>query len=347
VIQQISLFSSAPQPARRGPVDIDSEMLLSHFATARLRSGTHRRSVARDVSQLRALLLTSVALGGPCTMNELFAELSSVAQALCTPSTPTSRSTGHARLLAAQQFIRYRCIAHKQDVSATLAALDQLLPRRPASRWHTTGTLVAGDEKRARRRTLTLSRDDLARLVEATGYTKRPQQAARDRALVALHCYTGLRAEEIVCLKWEHLMRAVVSPGEMGVAVHVQRTGIDIILPLAKPAAILVIAFASSLGGAIGAFSGPLFRAQGPSGRPLSYRAARDILQAACQSAGLPVVTVNDLRAAWAHWLHTQDWSDHAIAESLGLVRVRSVDRLLVRHKAIDAQRQVREAMDR
>jgi hypothetical protein len=44
-----------------------------------------------------------------------------------------------------------------------------------------------------------------------------------------------------------------------------------------------------------------------------------------------------------AHWLRGQGLSDHEVAQVLGLARVRSVDRLLQRHTALDAQRVVRE----
>ena len=74
-------------------------------------------------------------------------------------------------------------------------------------------------------------------------------------------------------------------------------------------------------------------------------------MSASCLSsrAGLPSVDAATLRSACAHWLRSQGLSDHEVAAVLGLARVRSVDRLLQRHTALDAQRTVREilALDR
>jgi hypothetical protein len=53
------------------------------------------------------------------------------------------------------------------------------------------------------------------------------------------------------------------------------------------------------------------------------------------------------LRAACAHWLRSPGLSDHEVATVLGLARVRSVDRLLRHHAALDAQRAVREMLGR
>jgi predicted transcriptional regulator len=53
------------------------------------------------------------------------------------------------------------------------------------------------------------------------------------------------------------------------------------------------------------------------------------------------------LRAACANWLRGLGLSDHEVAAILGLARVRSVDRLLQHHAALDAQRAVREMLDR
>ena len=80
--------------------------------------------------------------------------------------------------------------------------------------------------------------------------------------------------------------------------------------------------------------------------RPLSYRAARNVLAEACLRAGLPAVASADLRAACAYWLCSQGLSEHEVMLTLGLTRVRSVDRLLRRHQALDAQRRVREQLE-
>jgi hypothetical protein len=63
--------------------------------------------------------------------------------------------------------------------------------------------------------------------------------------------------------------------------------------------------------------------------------------------ASLPPVESTSLRAAFSHWLRSQGLSDHEVAVVMGLERVRSVDRLLRHHAALDAQRAVREALAR
>ena len=69
------------------------------------------------------------------------------------------------------------------------------------------------------------------------------------------------------------------------------------------------------------------------------------MLLEACQRAGLPPAESAELRAGCAHWLRAQGLSEHEVASVLGLARVRSVDLLLARHAALDAQRRVREQL--
>jgi len=69
------------------------------------------------------------------------------------------------------------------------------------------------------------------------------------------------------------------------------------------------------------------------------------VLQNACRRTGLPAVESAALRAAFTHWLRGQGLSDHEAAAVLGLARVKSVDRLLRHHAALDAQRAVREKL--
>ena len=164
---------------------------------------------------------------------------------------------------------------------------------------------------------------------------------------MALHCFSGLRPEEIVRLRWEDLATELTRDGGYGLTVTVDRGGRRMHLLLPGPASDAVEALAAWCGVPIEAMSGPVLRARGASGRPLSYRAARDVLHDACRRAGLPVVDAASLRAACAHSLRTQGLSDHAVATVLNLAWVRSVARLLLRHVALDGQRAVREVLMR
>jgi integrase len=233
-----------------------------------------------------------------------------------------------------------------RDPSADLAALDALLPGRRSTGWHTSGAIIAGTPGRRRRRGPTIDATDLRRIVDAAG-AEGGSLALRDRALVALHCFTGLRPEEVVRLRWEDLATELTANGHYGLTVTVERNGRRGSLILPGPAADTIEVLARAMGGTIESLSGPVCCARGHPDRPLSYRAARDVLQQACRRAGLPGVEAASLRAACAHWLRSQALSDHEVAAVLGLARVRSVDRLLRHHAALDAQRTVRERIGR
>jgi hypothetical protein len=121
----------------------------------------------------------------------------------------------------------------------------------------------------------------------------------------------------------------------------------EIQLRMLEPAAARLAELAVVQGGSIETRAGPIFQ---PTGRPesvLSYRAARNVMRRACRDAGLPHAESSDIRAACAHWLGSGVISDHEIADILGLMRVRSVDRLRKRHAALDAQRSVKEILNR
>jgi hypothetical protein len=83
------------------------------------------------------------------------------------------------------------------------------------------------------------------------------------------------------------------------------------------------------------------------SNTALRYRAARNIVRAACYKAGLPTLESIDLRCGCAYWHHAQGLSDHEIAQIMGISYVRTIDRLLRRHLELDAQREMRRALNR
>jgi len=163
--------------------------------------------------------------------------------------------------------------------------------------------------------------------------------------LVALHCFSGLRPEEVAHLRWEDVTIDLTPDGRFGLVAIVNRKGRRVRLLIPGPAADEIEKLAAARGGQVGALSGSVLHARGASERQLSYRAARVVLQNACRRAGLPPVDSTALRSACAHWLRSQGLSDHEVAAVLGLAKVRSVDRLLRYHAALDAQRQVREIL--
>ena len=350
-MRQLPLVSDAAPPAApvadRGPLDAESEGLWGAFRALRLAHGGHPRSVRREVSQLRAVAREVGAPNRPAPLPALLADPGLIARVLREPKAIIARSTGRARLLAVQRFIRIMGRTLGRDPSADLATLEALLPARRLTGWHAAGIVVAGATGRRRRRGPTLDVADLRRIVDAAAAAASSGLVDRDRALVALLCFSGLRAEEIVRLRWEDLATVLTAGGYCGLTAAVERNGRRVRLPLPGPAAEAVEALADAMGGRIGSLSGPLVRARGSPVRALGYQAARAVLQSACRRAGLPPIESAQLRAAGAHWLRSQGLSDHEVAAVLGLARVRSVDRMLQRHAALDAQRAVKEVLAR
>ena len=349
-MSQLPLFSMAidPPPAsadQRLALE-DSERLLAMFASVRTAEGAHARSIKREMSQLRALVREAHMADSTVTVRTLFADPSLLAQVLREPTTVIARSTGRARLLAAQRFIQLVAPSLGHDPAANLAALDAHLPTQRSRGWHTTGTIVAGSAGRRRRRGPTLEAADLRHLIDVAGMEEKPS-LHRNRALVALHCFPGLRPEEIVRLRWEDLDTELTVGGHYGLTAVIARGAGRVHLPLPEPVEVEIDALATSIGESRHSLTGLVLRSRSSPVHPLSYRAARDVLESACRRACLPPVDAASLRAACAHWLRSQGLSDHEVAAVLGLARVRSVDRLLTQHTSLHAQRTVRERLTR
>jgi integrase len=344
---QLPLFDSST--AKRGTPpssEAQSEALLVEFRSARLRAGAHPQSVRREVSQLRSIAREARHFVRGLTMATLVVDLATAARALCEPRTRISRSTGRTRLIAFQRFLGIVGPTLGRDPIADLDVLDELLPSRGPTTWRSSGTVVAGTAERRRRRGPALNVEDLNRIIEAVGSTGNPERNCRDRALVALLCFSGLRPLEVVRLRWEQLTTDLVRTGHYGPTFRVERNGEGVKLPILGPAACLVEQLAGLTSGKTASLSGPIFPAASGSVRPLSYRTARQILLRACVKAGLPPLESAELRAAYAHWLRVRGLSDNEVASVLGLARVRTVDRLISRHAALNAQRQVREVLE-
>src|SRR5687767_1482561 len=86
--------------------DPDTVGLLAHFRSTRAAEGAHPRSVGREVSQLRALVREAGTVDPAVTLRTVLADLELLAHSLREPTAAISRSTGRARLLAAQHAIR-------------------------------------------------------------------------------------------------------------------------------------------------------------------------------------------------------------------------------------------------
>jgi len=232
------------------------------------------------------------------------------------------------------------------DAEAVLAAVASRLPARPGTRWYTDSVVLGGVRGRRRRRCPTLSPADLRAVVDAvagTGF-----RGVRDRALVALHCFSGLRPGEIAELRWEQLGESLLAYRYSGLTARVRRGGREVSLILLPEAAVPLATLRALSGAAdvtrsVGPSPVAMFHRTASSPRALTERAVHAVVRRSVAAAGLPPVGAAGLRAAFAHWLRCGGLSDHEVRDVLGLVRVRTVDQLLRPHAALDAQRSVRE----
>lgn len=350
-MHQPQLFENPSVPStqiiHRGRLDPSSEALLTKYAQARILTDAHPHTIAKDVSQLRSLAHASATMNQRHTLVDIFADVSLVAAVLNTPPSTISRSTAHARLCAAQRFICFMGQMAGRRTTAELEALDRLLPTRSPRGWYSADVDIAGSITRSRRRAPTLEVSDLERIVSFAGSHRSGFCAARDRALVALQCFSGIRAEELAQLHWTDIQHVVVPPGRIALALRVVRGKALIELPVLEPAQHALKDLAGILSRHRATDAGPIFCNSGARMKMLSYRAMREIIHRACAEAGYPNVESADLRAACAYWLRSCRLSDHEIAETLGMAHVKSVDRLLQRHMALEAQRIVRQTLER
>jgi len=342
-MRQLSLFDRLPQSSAGPKLDASSELLLRNYGERRIADGASRQTVRRECCQLRVIVRVCSPPPNLRDITEVVTDLPAVAQALREPPSVISAATGRARLIAVQRFLRFIGPTIGREPYADIAALDVLLPAKSARGWHTAGTLVAGRGARQRRRGPTLASADLERIVAAASEGKPTFRAARDRALVAIQCFSGLRAEEAVALRWDDIVPHVRDDRYYGLEATVWRRGTDLRLPLLGPAGQALVELRALFDTLGIATMGPVFRVREGSDLPLSYRAVRKVLVAACANAGLPSVSSAELRAACAWRLQEMGLSDQEVCSVLGVSRVRTVDQLLRRHAALDAQRQVRE----
>ena len=318
--------------ARGQRLDPASEALLARYAAdgGRLRDS---RTVRAEVSQLRSLVRLSTAGGGPRTLRALLDDLPTLTHVLTAPGRPLAASTGRRRLRAAQRALLLEVPPpegrRRQD------RLHALLPKRPTRGWHEDGVVVAGVRRRRRPRSVTIEPADLARIVEAAGRGKTAPRALRDRAVVAVHCFSGLRVREIRTLAWSQLSWESEFEGWMAA---VERGDQATSLPVVGVAAPLLARLRlEAVAGAAGRF---VFLKEHQAA-PLTERQIRRIVQHAGAEAGFPRAHRTDLLSACAAWLQAQPHlSDREVARVLGLSDLRSVDRLLRRHKAIEWQRE-------
>jgi len=269
-----------------------------------------------------------------------------VAKALRHPHVLISQSTGRTRLIALQRFLVLMAPEMCLNALLEIATLDSLLPSKRAQRWNAKGQVLAGTPNRRCRRGPTLRPTELQLIVSASGQNKSRYRTVRDRALLSFLCFSGLRMCEVLVLQWDQIADDITAEGVCGLTASFTRDGTQRRLLLLDPIGVAIGELREHIRTTGEPLTGFVFSANKGSIRRLSYEGARRIIAETCQHAGLPPMLASDLRAACAYWMKLKGFTDHEVASLLGLSKVRSVDRLLKRHKALDAQRVVREHVD-
>ena len=315
------------------PTDNRWEYLLRLFLQRRSKEACDDDTARKEIAQLRSL--ARLAYRKDFTPETVFRHPSLLADVLLHPSAAIVKSTGHARLIAAQRFIKL-CGAEIsiQDPDSFLDSLHAELPNQGGAQWNNAGTIVAGGKSTKRSQNPTLLPSHL-NLIVSGSFPGSSYRHIRNRALVAAYCFTGLRPEEIVSLTVRQLLQ--MRESRLTYA-EIWRNGTPLRLPIIDDAAFHIRVHLASQ-----SQDGYIFARSRSHPTPLTVRAARNIVQEACFRVGLPAMTSTELRSSFAFLLKGRNCSDHEVAWVLGLKQVRTVDRLLARHLELDAQRAVHE----
>lgn len=338
---QPSLFQSpdgSPEGVPARTLDSESEAFLRRYAT-HVSATLAPHTVRGEVSQLRSTVRQSALQGGPATIPELLAAPPSLARVLATPQTAISRSTALARLRAVQTALLLWF--GKSEGARMVQQLDELLPSDRTGEWHRSGVLIGGQRSRRRPQSVTVDPTDLGAIIAAAGQGKDEDRVVRDSALVATLCFSGLRIEEVRSLSWTNLRW---EPDLEGWSAPVERGGRKTRLGVFGPGAAELIRLRATLvdDPRVSAWVFPA--AQGGA---LSTRQIRKLLLAACTGVGFPHADRTTILSALAAYLHAQGLTDHEIAIAIGKQDLRTVDRLLAPHTALEGQRKVADAQER
>lgn len=273
-----------------------------------------------------------------CLAN-LFGVLDDIAmlvRVLTAPAVPLSASTALRRLAAIQSAL----VLRHGDVEGRrwIEALDSALPHRGGTEWYESRVALGGQRGRRRAQSPTVEPDDLPGIVEAAHGTKRGLWAARNRALVAIACYSELAATEIQRLTWGDLR--LEARHEVWTA-SVSRGG--------RPSRLVIVGLGASalvrlrLAGDRADPNDHVFA--NSRGQTLSASEIQRIIRSACAAGGFPLADRNRLLSAFAVYLsETGGLTEHEVAITLGVVDIRTIDRLLTPHRRLKAQRALQNA---
>ena len=213
------------------------------------------------------------------------------------------------------------------------AALNEF-PARVTPKPHLIDRNLGGSVKRVRRSPPfgAWDAEHLYRIVEETAP---PARLARDRALVALHCWSGFKPGEIGELRWEAVLPAFTSDDafpRVPTAIRGRRYLVVIDRRALTALKGYWLASAEPRRGAI-------FLHTDRSGKPTTASYLSSMVAGYLDAAGLRGVDRRRLNASFALSLLDRGWDDKLVADAFGYQRVRNLHEHVRPVREIRAQR--------
>ncbi len=310
-----------------GRLDAESEAFLVRYRE-QYRRDRSAGAIRGEVSQLRSVVHEAGRREWGNTLSEVLARPATLAAVLTVPVTRPAATTALIRLGAIHAALLL--LFGEAEGRRRIDDLDQALPQRGGTDWYQSGVILAGERSRRRAQCPTIEPSDLLRIVEAARAGKRGPRALRDRLLVTVHCYSGLDAGEIRCLRWSALRW---EPAGEAWSVAATRGGQRTRLAIFGPAAALMTRHRLKVE------PSDEFVFANARGEPLTDRQARRIVRGACSASGFPHAARSTLRSASAAYLSDAGLRDHEVAVALAIADMRTLNRLLRPHQRLQAQR--------
>jgi integrase len=326
-----------PRPTENpvgGQLSRAAQRELHEYGAARLGDSEATESAVRyELAGLRRLLRRSMSEGGPGTLAALVGEPELLGRLLREPG-PDAAGRMTLTWTAVREYIRQR---EPLTAVATIESIEELLNPRLVRGWYLAERVPGGHGHRTMGRRTILEAIDLLALCEKATASAARIYSVRDRALLSMAAWTGLRWGEIVSLRWEQVTWEAEPEGRLFTAVvKVYRRGRRLEIPVhANAATDLARLLRISTGGRDRPAEGPVFPSPDPVRTHLTVREAQNILQRAAQAAGFPGLTLHDLKAAFAdHLLTNYSLTEFELTNVLGYGEHKNVRDLLKHHRS-------------
>ena len=196
------------------------------------------------------------------------------------------------------------------------AALDKL-PGRVAPKDHLVDRELGGSIKRVRRAS-PFTGLDAERLCRIASDTAPAARRARDGALVALNCWSGLAPGAFVELRWETVLPALASDDPFP-RIAVTRNGRPYPIVLDRRAVTALERYWRASGEPA---RGAIFRQANRAQRPMTVRGMSRVVMDYLAPAGVGGVDRRRLNAPFARALLDRGWDAKAVADAFGYRRV-------------------------